>query len=68
MYAWSGQWRVFDQENRTEAAQRRHQKTSWRQNESESKRGQMQSKRHKRKHPYSFELWHLTVTIYLPVS
>ena len=44
MYAWSGQWRVSDQEDRTKVAQRRHQKTSWRQNESESKRGQMQSR------------------------
>ena len=44
MYAWSGQWRVSDQEDRTEVAQRRQQKTSWRQNESESKRRQVQSR------------------------
>ena len=37
MYAWSKQWHVFDQEDRTKVAVCHHQKTGWRQNEFQSK-------------------------------
>ena len=37
MSAWSGQWRLSDQEDRTEVAVCHRQKTGWRQNEFQSK-------------------------------